>query len=195
MPSNEEHRQGAKKIAILLVLGLPTSIYWYTGNPMYSLLGIIPALTYRWFIGIPDIDSESSIPRRHLRLVVLTSSFVGVVYTALAKLDLLTQTVISQTPVLTSQMSLLVVGFGSIITGVGVGKVADWKLSILLPKHRGILHSPLLYIGVGLPTVYALHKLVIIEIGVYQIAHYAITLTLLSAIFWSLVHISQDKLY
>lgn len=194
MPSNTEHRSGARKIAIVLAIALPATIFWRTGSVVNSALGVIPLLTYRWFVGIPDIDSESSVPRRHLRWVVLGGSFLGVGYLTVAHINTLTNLLATHIAVITPPISIAIVGVGGVIAGITTGRIVDWKLSRLLPKHRGLLHSPLLYIGVGLPVIYIIYQQYINSSSLPQPVQYGIVVCLLSGVFWSLVHITQDKL-
>lgn len=191
MPSNDEHRQGAKIIAAVLAIAVPALIWWQTGRIEYAALGLIPAATAPWFVGIPDIDSESSIPRRHLRKLVLACSVLGVGYAAYANLGVLTGMVAGWISALTPSTSIPMIAGGVLAAGAAIGHFMDRKLSDVLPPHREELHNPLLYIGVAAVAVAVVHY----GLRGAGMARLGAIVVIVSAAFWALVHIAQDKMH
>jgi hypothetical protein len=178
-------------IAAVLAIVVPALIWHQTGRIEYAALGLIPAATAPWFVGIPDIDSESSIPRRHLRILVLAVSVLGVGYAAYVNLGMLTGIVAGWISALTPSMSLPLVAGGVLAAGATIGHVMDRKLSDVLPAHREELHNPLLYIGVAALAVAVVHY-GLRGAGMARLAAIAVVV---SAAFWALVHIAQDKIH
>lgn len=191
MPSNDEHRQGAKVIAAVLAIAVPAVIWHQTGRLEYAALGLIPAATAPWFVGIPDIDSESSIPRRQLRILVLAVSVLSVGYAAYLNLGTLTGMVAGWISALTPSMSIPLVAGGVLAAGATLGHLMDRKLSDLLPPHREKLHNPIVYIGGAALAVAVVHY----GLRGAGMARLTAIVVIVSAAFWALVHIAQDKIH
>jgi len=193
MPSNDEHREGGRPVAILLALALPIVLYWWTEQIVYTALGAIPLLIYPVAIGIPDIDSESSIPRRHLRKAIIGVSVLSLGYVAYTNLSLVTGIIAAQVATITPQTAVLVVALGVVGGGVGVGRLADKKVSDLLPPHRDILHNPAAYLLGGGVGIFAVDVIYLRQL--HSFVRAGVLVLLISALIFALTHIVQDKIH
>ena len=193
MPSNEEHVAGAKPIAVVASIAVAGGIYWYTGQLWLIILGAIPMLSYPVLVGIPDIDSESSIPRRHLRKALITGIPLALIYVLITNRAVVTGWLIGQFAAITPDNAIVTASIGTLIGGFGIAIVADNLASDLLPNHRGPLHHPAFYLLLGVPLIALLHEWYL----VYQPAfvRYGVLIFLGSAILFALVHIGQDKVH
>jgi hypothetical protein len=79
-----------------------------------------------------------------------------------------------------------------IVVGFGLAAVVDQQASERLPNHRGILHNPLFYVILGVPTIAIFNELYLVSQP--RIIQLGAIILLGCAILFSLVHIGQDKI-
>lgn len=193
MPSHDEHREGAKVFAAVVAVLTAVGVYWYTQSLVYILIALIPVIVYPVFIGIPDVDVESSIPRRQLRTAVIGGSVLsafGVVYFYWPTVSTI---IVDYIDTATPDNSIVFASGIAIVGGLGAGVVADRQLSERLPNHRGILHNPGFYLSLGVPVMAIVDQLYLIH--QHEFVRLAVHTTISSAVLFSIYHIGQDKLH
>lgn len=143
MPGHDEHQRLALAIG---GIGGPVGgyvVYRMTGSLLGAVgVGVIGSLVVLVGGGIPDTDSRSSIPRRHLDSLLAVAGVAVVIGAAWvyweAMLAAVTSTVASILPSV-DPMIMVVVGLvvGILAVPVALQRGAD----ALIPSHRGPLHN------------------------------------------------------
>jgi len=126
--------------ALLAAALLFGALYWLGElTPLTALAG---ALFFAVSGVLPDIDSKTSIPRRHFRKAVLLAG----VLLALAAFPFLTESF----------------EYGALIA-LAIPAVVYFASELVLPGHRGFMHSHLASVGYGAVVVILLDRLAGLE--------------------------------
>lgn len=153
MPGYETHSRRAIQVGVVAALAVGAATFWTVRAPITALVAAVLAFAGARVGGTaPDIDSHSSIPRQYFDRSVQVLTAAGVVGGAflfydpiLAAAGDLVATVGPSVPL--PPVAVAAVGVG--LAGVAALALAPRAVGAVMPSHRGLLHNPLLWIGIG----------------------------------------------
>ncbi|MFB6109421.1 MAG: hypothetical protein ABEJ60_00905 [Halodesulfurarchaeum sp.] len=150
MPGYDEHVGAAKLIAALLAPVLTGLTYYLTADPRLAAIGLVGSTLVVLGGMAPDLDSNSSIPRRRLvrlvsgLLVFSIGGFLGRYWDRL---------VVTLEGVLTGRLSIVPPeGILLLLAGAAVALVVHKTgdaVQAVLPAHRGLFHELPFWVMVG----------------------------------------------
>ncbi|MDR5655800.1 metal-dependent hydrolase [Halodesulfurarchaeum sp. HSR-GB] len=150
MPGYDEHVGAAKMVAMLVAPLITGLTYVLTEDPWLAAVGLCGSGLVVLGGMAPDLDSNSSIPRRRLvgavssLLVLVIGVFVGRYWELLVAV--VEGSASDRLP--TVPPELLVVLLVAAAVTIVLAKTDD-GLQALIPAHRGLLHELAFWVGVG----------------------------------------------
>lgn len=188
MPSGDEHKQGAKRLAVVLGVVLPAVVWWQTQSIKLATLGFIPALTYRLVLA-PDLDTEQSQARQFVRKSVKYGTPLAAGIAVVTNLGAVTGMIASAVGGLTATTAIPVALVGAGVIGYFGGETVDKTLTWMLPPHRELFHDASFWLVVTLIGV-GVAWTVLGSSG--QIIRLAAVVFVACIGLWSLYHLWQD---
>jgi hypothetical protein len=153
VPGHETHQRAATYVGATTGLAAGGGTYWSTAQLLVAVLAAVGVFAAAKIGGgAPDIDSHTSIPRRYFdRLVRLAVAAGGLALAALfwPTVETTTATTLAAVAPDAGLPPTLVAGVAVFVTAIVVATVAVAVVGRLMPSHRGLFHSPLLWLAVG----------------------------------------------
>jgi len=151
MPGYETHSRRALQVGTLSALAVGVAAFWTTRT-----VGIAVVAAVLTFAGArvggnaPDIDSQSSIPHRYFTRSLQVLTIAGVVGGAFLFSGEIVRVAGEFTADLAPAIPAEAAGAGGVaLVGALAVVLVPKVVAALMPSHRGILHNPLLWIGIG----------------------------------------------
>jgi len=154
MPGYETHSRRAIQVGVLTAVVVGSAAFWTTATPAVAVVTAVLAFAGARVGGnAPDIDSHSSVPRRYFdrSLQVLTAA--AVVGGAFLFYDGILEAAETTVAAVAPSLALPPIAVGALavgLLGVTAMLVAPRMVAWVMPSHRGLLHNPLLWTGVGI---------------------------------------------
>lgn len=153
MPGYETHSRRAMQVGLLAALAVGGAAFWTTGAPLVALVAAGLAFAGARVGGnAPDIDSHSSIPRQYFDRSVQVLTAAGVVGGAFLFYEEILALAAGSLAAVAPSASVppVAVAAGGVgVAGAGALVAAPRAVGAVMPDHRGLLHNPLLWIGIG----------------------------------------------
>jgi hypothetical protein len=153
VPGYETHQQAAVRVGATTGVAAGGGAYWSTAEPVIAVLAAVCVFGAARIGGsAPDIDSHTSVPRRYFdRLVRLAVVAGGLAlgYLFWTPIETATTDTLATVAPDAGLPPVIVAGVAVLVGAVVLATVAVWLVGTLMPPHRGLFHSPLLWLAVG----------------------------------------------